>query len=254
MREFNKIFVIALPRCATVSMCDALGILGVPTAHLGRIYGETSVGHHDPGRLIRIHEQIAAGDYDLDVLRYCRGLVDYPACCFEVFSQLDKHFPGSLFVNIRRDNDLPRWIQSVERQFVGLQLINHGRESTDEQRRFMQAVLAFRAMTFGQSQFDAQVYVRSYAQYQQRVAEFFANRKSDLLEIACVSELTEHGFDLLGDFLDCPTSQQPFPKNNDHSSLPHQAFMQALAQGRITSQTGIARDLPTGASEHPLPQ
>jgi hypothetical protein len=239
MREFNKIFVLALPRCATVSVSDALGVLGVPTAHLGRIYGEQTGEHNNPQRLMRIYEQISAGDYDLDILRECRGLADYPACAIEVFRKLDQQYPHSLFVNVRRDRDLERWIQSVERQFVGLQLLKQGKQATAEEQKFMQVMLALRAMTFGQSQFDAEVYVAAYHKYQRAIAETFDSRLQDLLEFDDVAELEHNGFARLCDFLQCPVVDLPFPNNNQHSLRPNEAFMLAIEQGRIHSQTGI---------------
>jgi hypothetical protein len=239
MREFNKIFVIALPRCATVSMCDALGLLGVPTAHLGKIYGEQTSEHNNPQRLMRMYEQISAGDYQLDVLRDCRGLADYPACCSEVFPRLDQQYPGSLFINVRRDGDTERWLQSVERQFVGLQLVKQGRQATEEEQRFMKVMLAFREMTFGQSKFDADAYLRAYQKFQAKVGEYFAQRRECLLDIAEIGELQTNGFQRLAEFLQCEALDRPFPNSNQHSVNPQFAFMQALVEGRITSQTGI---------------
>lgn len=239
MRSFNKIFVIALPRCATVSLSDALGMLGIATAHLGRIYGEAIEAHHHSQRLTRIFSQLSGGDYDLDILRECRGLADYPACCPRVLSQLDRQYPGSLFINVRRDGDLQNWLQSVEGQFVGLQLLKQGAAATDDERSFMQAMLAFREMTFGQSEFDPDVYLAAYRAYQRRVTEMFASRTADLLQFDDVRELATSGFERLCDFLDCPHPAQPFPNCNAHSLAPRSAFMQALAEGKVRSQTGI---------------
>lgn len=243
MRDFNKIFVIALPRCATVSLCDALGILGVPTAHLGQIYGEQGEEHNNPQRLTRIYQQIKAGDYELDILRECRGLVDYPACSVPVFRELDRQYPGSLFINARRDSDLKRWIQSVERQFVGLQLVKQGKQATPEEQRFMQVMLGFREMTFGQSKFDAEVYLAAYKKFQLAVSEFFASRPNDLLDIQDIADLESNGFRRICEFLECPVVDLPFPKCNQHSLRPNQAFMLAIEEGRICSQTGIESDV-----------
>ncbi len=239
MRDFNKIFVIALPRCATVSLCDALGMVGVPTAHLGRIYGEKGEEHNNPQRLTRIYQQIAAGDFDLDILRQCRGLADYPACSAPVFRKLDRQYPGSLFINVRRDQDLERWIQSVERQFIGLQLVKQGKQATIEEQQFMQVMLSLREMTFGQSKFDAEAYISAYHDYQRAVAETFASRPQDLLDIDDVAELENSGFQRICEFLQCPVVDLPFPNSNQHSLRPNQAFMLAIEEGRINSQTGI---------------
>lgn len=239
MRKFNKLFIIALPRCATVSLSDACGVLGVPTAHLGRIYGEHTTEHNNPQRLIRMHEQITAGNFQLDVLEQCRGLADYPACSMQVFQQLDKSFPGSLFVNLRRDLSVTRWLQSVERQFIGLQMVKAGKSATEDEKRFMKVMLYFRELTFGQASFDAKVYEQAYHAYQEDVASYFADRSEDFLDIEDISQLEASGFEQLSTFLDCPCPDEPFPRSNHHSDLPFQAFMRALEEGRIESQTGI---------------
>lgn len=247
MREFNKVFVIALPRCATVSMYEALGMLGIRIAHLGRIYGEPGIAHYDARRLVRINEQIECGDFNLDVLRECQGLADYPACCETVFSRLDRQYPGSLFINIRRSSDRHRWIQSVERQFVGLQLAKQSRQATEEERQFMHAMLNLREMTFGQSQFDAAVYLRAYEQHQRAVASYFSRRPDDLLDIEDTAELEEHGFERLCQFLEHPTVDLEFPNVDSHSEVPRRVFMEALKQGSIVSQTGIQPPSETSA-------
>jgi hypothetical protein len=172
MRSFRKVFVIALPRCATVSMCEGLGALGVKVAHLGKIFGEATPPHNDPQRLARMHEQITAGDFNLDVLQSCDGLVDYPACIPDVFRALDRQYPGSLYINVRR-SDLDAWLRSVERQFVGLQLIKMGHEATPEERDFMRVMRSFRGSTFGQPEFDATVYRHAYAAHQSLIEEYF---------------------------------------------------------------------------------
>lgn len=214
-------------------------MVGVSTAHLGHIYGEQSGEHNNPQRLTRMHEQICAGDFELDILGDCSGLADYPACIVPVFEELDRQYPGSLFINVRRDQDVERWIQSVERQFVGLQLVKQGKQATPEEQRFMQVMLGLRAMTFGQSQFDAQVYIAAYHAHQRSVDSLFAARRQDLLDINDVAQLEHSGFKLICDFLQCPTLDLPFPNCNQHSLRPSQEFMAAIEAGRITSQTGI---------------
>lgn len=239
MRDFNKIFVIALPRCATVSMSQALGILGIPTAHLGHIYGEPAKEHYHPQRLTRIYQQICAGDFDLDILRQCRGLADYPVCCIEIIERLSLQYPDSLFINVRRDADLQGWIQSVERQFVGLQLLKQSRAATEQDQQFMQVMLALRKMTFGQSEFSAQVYLDAYRHYQSAVEKAFARRQSQLLQFEYIDDLRQNGFARLCEFLELPQCDQPFPNLNQHGLAPQAAFMRALQSGTIVSQTGL---------------
>jgi hypothetical protein len=239
MRDFNKLFVIALPRCATVSMSQALGSLGIATAHLGKIYGEPGSEHHHPQRLARILQQIDSNDFQLDILNQCRGLADYPACCSSVIQRLDQQYPGSLFVNVQRQHSIDRWLQSVESQFVGLEILKAGSTATDEERNYFQVMQRFRKMTFGCETFDAVLYTTAYGEFQSQMTAYFRGR-DDLLVFEDVSQLAKDGFQRLGNFLRIETvPEQIFPCNNEHSQLPEQAFFEALRSGRIVSQTGL---------------
>lgn len=224
-------------------MCEGLGALGIRVAHLGKIYGEAVPPHNDPERLARMHEQISNGDFQLDILAECDGLVDYPACIPDVFTALDKEYPGSLFINVRRDRNLAGWLRSVERQFVGLQLIKMGHEATKEEREFMHVMRSFRAGTFGQPEFDAAIYRQAYDRHQSLIQDYFRDRPDALLDIADIGILEENGFELLGNFLKCEVPQEPFPRANDHSTAPREAFEKAVRDGVVQSQTGIEVEL-----------
>ncbi|MBD3672096.1 MAG: hypothetical protein HUJ26_01105 [Planctomycetaceae bacterium] len=240
MREFQKIFVIALPRCATVSMSEALGRLGLSIAHLGKVHGGNPDQHHDNRRLIRMHQQISSRDYDLDILQECDGLADYPACISSVIEQLDQQYPGSLFINVRRDGELNQWLQSVERQFVGLRLIKTGESSTEEDREFSKAMANFRRRTFGQTEFEPEAFRDAYWSYQNFVDVYFSSREHDLLTIPDIGLLKTEGYRRLCEFLEVETIDEPFPCSNQHSEPPKQAFLQALREGRIDSKSGIS--------------
>lgn len=236
MRDFNKIFIIALPRCATVSITAALQELGIRIAHLGRIDGDFETSHHDSARLIRLHDQITAGDMRLDILTECDGIADYPACITSVYQKLDTSYPGSLFINVRRDADKLAWLRSVERQFVGLRLIKEAPDSPPQEQAFMQAMTDFRRMTFGQTEFDAEVFLRAYDRHQEDVQNYFSGRDGSLLNVAEISDLHQQGFELLGDFLECEVKTGPFPTRNEHSRAPEEAFLNALERGEYVSK------------------
>lgn len=239
MRRFNKLFVIALPRCATVSISQALGLMGFKTAHLGSIYGESDNSHHELDQLARLAEQIESGDWDLDILRRCRGLADYPVCSMPIVRQLDRQYPGSLFVNVRRDDSVDRWLQSVETHFVGCDLLLESPSTSNERRKLIRLLQRFRNLTFGQTQFDAERYRTAYVQYQQEIQSYFEHR-DDLLEFPNIHSLKSQGFSRLAEFLQIDSYPQcDFPKSNLHSRLPQQAFAAAIKNGSIRSQTGI---------------
>ncbi len=240
MRRFNKIHVIALPRCATVSVCDALRLLGIRLAHLGRIDRESNEEHHDTSRLVQMHRQIVAGDLRLKILDECDGLADYPACITPVYQALDELYPGSLFINIRRDSNPEAWLRSAQRQFIGLRLLKSKPASSDQDQDFVDVMNDFREMTFGSREFDAEMFLRAYNTYQHDVESYFANKPGSLLDIPDIGQLNDRGFDLLCDFLNCRRPDASFPYNNHHSIAPEQAYRSALADGVITSS--IERD------------
>lgn len=235
MRRFNKIHVIALPRCATVSVCDALRLLGIRLAHLGRVDRQSDEEHHDTSRLVQMHRQIVQGDLKLKILDECDGLADYPACITPVYQALDKLYPGSLFINIRRDSNPDAWLRSAQRQFIGLRLLKSSPTSSDQDQDFVNVMNDFREMTFGSREFDAKVFLNAYRTYQDGVETYFADKPGSLLDIPDIGLLNDHGFELLCDFLDCPKPATAFPYNNRHSIAPEQAYRSALANGVITS-------------------
>jgi hypothetical protein len=220
-------------------MSQALGGLGIRTAHLGKIFGHSGVEHHDSQRLARMLHQIQNEDYRLDVLEECQGLADYPACCMQVIERLDEQYPGSLFINVQRQ-DLARWLQSVELQFVGLDLIAEASPAGSPERQLMKIMHSFRQMTFGNSQFQATQYRQAYQLYQQQVQAYFSLRSSDWLNFEDVSQLASDGFKRLGKFLNLALNKEAeFPSSNLHSQIPKQAFMTALRSGTTQSQTGL---------------
>ena len=245
MRNFNRLFVISLPRCATVSVARAVGMLGIPIAHLGRIFSEsnarseTAEPHFELSTLRHLHHQILNGDFHLDLLLECRGLADYPACCPNVLSNLDREFPGSLFINVRRDTSVDHWLQSVEIQFVGSELLAAKSGHDSDFLQLMELLRCFRLWTFGNESFDAQQYRMAYDHYQAWVTEYFCDR-DQLLSISHTELLEAQGFTQICDFFQIESVPQlAFPRSNQHSHAPRRAFFDALRRGAIQSTTGI---------------
>jgi hypothetical protein len=104
---------------------------------------------------------------------------------------------------------------------------------------FMETMLAFREMTFGQSEFDPEVYRRAYLDYQVALEAYFAKRSNELLTFPDIADLESHGFESLGTFLELEPPAISFPRSNGHSEQPSQLFMQALEAGMVQSRTGI---------------
>jgi len=98
----NKVFGIGLSRTGTKSLAAALNLLGIRTVwypHDGRTY-----------------DQLAAGDYRLDVLESYDGITDTPVVPF--YAQLADLFPSSRFVLTVRE--LESWLRSCEKHWAGM--------------------------------------------------------------------------------------------------------------------------------------
>lgn len=247
MRIFNKVFVTSLPRCATVSLGQALAVLGIPTAHLGRIYWPPQQAansaelppaqHSDPLKFIELFKQINRDDYDLDILRTTRGLADYPACCLLRLNGLIRQYPDSLCIHVGRDRSQQAWLQSVERQFVGLDQLEAIAPAAGR-TEFMQALRAFRRETFGDATFDATTYRQAYHAHQAAVARLARQAPDRWLLFEDIDELPTQGLERLASFLHVPTPAIQFPHASAHSQEATAAFADALRQGKIRSQTG----------------
>jgi hypothetical protein len=244
MRTFNKLFVTSLPRCATVSICHALAHMGIPLSHLGKTYQPTdealkwSSSHHDPQRFIELYQRLERGDYEPTCLQDSRGMADYPACCPTRLERFAQRFPNSLFLHVARDADVHKWLQSTERQLVGLDLLDA--EQTDPTgRRFMQVMRSFRRETFGTSSFDAKLFERAYTEHQRWIQGLASSAPEQWLVFSDISELVSEGFRKLATFLDVPAPNLPFPHAEEHSRRASRAFYAALRKGIISSQTGI---------------
>lgn len=254
--SYNKLFITSLPRCATVSMCHALALFGVPMSHLGRSYrwqadpGSLAGEHHEPRAFLALHEQLTAGDYGLHCLNDCRGLADYPACCLKHLRKLDAQYPGSLFVHVARDANVAGWLQSTERQLVGLDLLD-ANEPDPLRRQFMQVMRQYRNETFGSPVFDAAIYEQAYFDYQREIASWSQTEPERWLLFHDVSELRVSGLSRLARFLEYELpedqlldSEWPnggsFPHVEEHGSAAAAAFYRGLRSGQIRSQTGIS--------------
>ena len=243
MRKFNKLFVVSLPRCATVSMCKALKRCGLRIAHLGKVMEDPANGplaekHFDIDELEKLLAEIKQGCYRFSLLERCEGLADYPACTFQILEHLAHEYPESLYINVRRDHSLAKWMQSIERQFVGRELLSRG-DSDPVRQRLNHALREFRQMTFGQSNFDALRYEQAYRTYQAKLSAFFGEKNESLLQFSDTTELQQFGYARLCKFIQIPQICEEFPRSNSHSNPTATAFMSALSRGEIVSQTGI---------------
>ena len=98
MRQFNKIFGIGRSRTGTSSLDKALNLLGIKSFHVASKLTE----------YIKINKEL--GYSLLHGLERFRGYSDHPIDW--LYKELDKMYPGSLFIYTRRD-DREAWVRSM---------------------------------------------------------------------------------------------------------------------------------------------
>lgn len=162
----NKIFIIGLPRTATTSVCLALLGLGFKTAH---------------------------NAYTQHAFIEAKVLADTPVFCD--YQQLDKHFPGSKFIYLTREESL--WLPSIkqllQRMIVNLQRSDGG-FNPYLKRCYSEVFSPLSVTNIADDDFLRSCYQR----HQQGVFDYFQQREQDLLTLD-VSD--DHSYQSLLTFL-----------------------------------------------------
>lgn len=191
-----------------MSLTAALETLDIPARHYP----------NDP----RTQEELRAGRYRLSVLEEVQALTDIPVAPF--YPQLDREYPGSLFVLTTRDTDA--WLDSVERHFH--LFVEHQRDEFDE------FVLA---CVYGCVHFSRERFRWVKEEHEAAVRRYFASRPQDLLVLDVAAE---DPWSRLCGFLDLPVPNEPYPHRNRALSRP------ALKPGRAKRMGKRARSFLGG--------
>jgi|TARA_B100002049_G_scaffold170822_1_gene128931 hypothetical protein len=147
----NKIFIIGLPRTGTTSLCHSFLQLGYKTAHTA--YTETALKEADV-------------------------IADTPV--FSEFPLLDAHFANSRFINLERD--LSKWVPSIRQLLARMHtnlMRSDGGFNTHLKRCYFET---FGKYSLADIQSDEYL-INCYEQHQQRVSNFFKDKKANLLTL-----------------------------------------------------------------------
>ncbi len=180
MRRGAKVFGIGLSKTGTTSLDRALEILGFQSVH----YPDASA--------------MLAGRFG--VLDACEAACDISVSAF--FAELDRAFPGSLFVLTTRDMDA--WLGSMRRHYSRRRPEHAGKP---EQQIF--------ELVYGAELFDEALFRGAHERHSRAVREHFAGRPGSLLECdICAGEQ----WGPLCEFLGLPEPDAPFPHLNQSAS------------------------------------
>lgn len=190
----TRVFGIGLHKTATSSLHRAFELMGFDSLHWGTgeaplIWQEMNV----LGRSPTLERWYAISDLPIPLL----------------YQKLDRAYPGSKFVLTVRDEG--EWVKSVERLW----------DRRFNPTRWMWDVYPFsntiHRELYGQTHFDANVFVERYRRHNTEVREYFNNRPGDLLEM----NMSEGGgWGKLAPFLGVAPPSTVYPRDNVTRALP----------------------------------
>ena len=177
-KNSQKIFCIGLSKTATTAVSVALGHLGYNVKHY-----PLDCFYLDGSKQVRLRPD-KVDEYD--------GISDTVAARF--FKELDRRFPGSLFINTTRD--LQPWLRSCWKTFWYGQLFKQ-RDKANQ--------LHFDL--YGAIDFDEEKFKEGYRRHHKEVYTYFKGRE-DILEM----DVTKgDGWDVLCPFVGEEKPDIPFP-------------------------------------------
>lgn len=180
-KKINKVFGIGLSRTGTTSLGHALTCMGFPCAH---------------------------NPVSLPVIAIHPASVDITVAC--QFEQLDKLFPGSLFIYTERE--MERWLDSCKQHFTGEERMSrlasgYATDSTSINASYLDAELRI----YGQIYYNRNAWKEAYLTHQRRVESYFHGR-DDLLAINIEDSPSSVLWESLRVFLGF--EELPFPRLN----------------------------------------
>lgn len=189
LQDREKVFGIGLSKTGTLSLTDALNILGIRSIHFP----------HDE----QTFTELRSGQYRLSVLRDYQGATDTPVAPF--YAQLDRAWPGSKFILTVRDK--ASWLRSAEAHW---RVLKEGPRANDQQ--FQAYVDFISACVYGCSYFNAERFSFAYDTHVRNVREYFAGRPDDFLLLDIIAG---DQWEPLCHFLGVPIPEnKPFPHAN----------------------------------------
>ncbi len=191
-----KIFCIGLSRTGTLSLNDALHLLGYRTVH----YPTRILGLRNGKLFLKPN---ALGNYD--------AFADTPAARF--YKELDVLYPGSKFILTVRN--VEEWLRSCEKFF----------NTAAANATIRQLRLDLYSTEF----FDAGKFRAGYERHLKNVTEYFRDRPGDL----CVLNVTEgEGWKKLCPFLGKKEPKSEFPRRHIvHWDSPAKRSLKAALAG-----------------------
>lgn len=206
-----KIFCIGLSRTGTMSLCEALSILGFKTIHFslglfanGEIVDKKFKFTPElkllPWQALERKRELKSinKSFDPAFLDKYEAFGDLPFPLY--FKELESKFPDAKFIYTRRSEE--SWLKSMQWLYNdGAILWKHG---------YMDDEIKYAA--YGTTKYDKDILIKAYRSYHDEVNNFFADKPGKLLVLDLDKE--KPGFDRICDFLGIPKTNISYPKSN----------------------------------------
>lgn len=184
-----RIFGVGLSKTGTVSLHQALKLLGYDSWHWSSAHAAKSIWQEmkSEGRSQSLERYEALTDLPIPIL----------------YRELDVAYPGSKFILTLRNEE--KWLESIRRHFLPEH--NPWRSGWDSDP-FSHRV---HHLTYGRTDFDPEAFLARYRQHNAEVQEYFKHRPNDLVLLHLDKK---HGWGKLCHFLDRIEPDVPFPHEN----------------------------------------
>lgn len=216
MLDNRKIFCIGLSRTGTVSICEALEVLGYHTLHfsLGLFVNQNIIKnnlHFNPRQKLGPYKNwqrkrelnYLNTTFDKSTLENYDAFGDLPIPLF--YKELDQKFPNSKFIYTYRDEQ--KWLKSMKWLYeTGAILWNHG--YVDDEIKYA---------AYDTFKYDEDFLIHAYRKHHDDVLEYFKDRDGDILCLNIDEERIT--FAPLCSFLNKPLPNEVYPVSNAAKSV-----------------------------------
>jgi uncharacterized protein (DUF952 family) len=190
-----QVFGIGLAKTGTVSLTDALTILGYNAIHYSPCF--------------RISQNVPVFAWPWWLNRY-NAHSDVPIAYF--FKQIDQRFPDSKFILTTRPET--QWLDSCKRHFT------ERREELDSQNKQFRPAKILDRTIYGSSVFDETKFLTTYQSHTRTVCDHFKKSNNLLIiDIADKSMDEKTKWGRLCEFLEKTVPDAPFPHSNVYDKL-----------------------------------
>jgi len=191
----NKIFCIGYPRTGTQSLTDAFKLMNFKSLHL------------DFDLVKEINKKgnnfNFTNYYNFDVF----SDIPFPL----IYKEINRRSPKAKFILSIRNHK--NWIKSIEILFTCLKQFI---KKNNHRYPWLKEFGIFHKKMYGSSEFEKNIFLKSYDEHNKKVMKYFENKKDKLLIINLEKD---NNWQKICSFLDTKIPNMPFPYRNKKTDI-----------------------------------